>query len=150
MKSTIKRWLFAGIALSLAALTSRRFQRELEIEGSLDGPQSGKPSLPPGRDGKGKASPLPTVSGGSGRTGPLPGTPAAGPVLYSPTVSVTFNGTLVRKGSQLALREIAGSLYRLDGATNASGFEGTNVRVTGKIDLSTRLLHVDAIEPAVL
>lgn len=153
MKSTIKRMLFAGMALSLAALTARRFERELEIEGSLDRPGTDKPSLPSTRGGKKLSGSLPSVSGGSGRADALPNMPAdgaRGPLPHSPTVSVTFSGTLIRKGSRLALREVAGALYPLDGAAIARSFEGTPVRVTGKIDLSTRLLHVDAIEPAVL
>jgi hypothetical protein len=142
MKSTIKRCLFAGIALSLVALTARRFERELEIEGSLDRPKPDEPALPSSRGGMGRTGSLPGVSGGSGS--PL------GPLPHSPSVSVTFSGTLVRNGARLALREVAGVLYPIDGTPNAWSYEGASVRVTGKIDLSTRLLHVDAIEPAVL
>lgn len=142
MKSTIKRCLFAGIALSLVALTARRFERELEIEGNLDHPPSDHPTLPPSYGASGRSGTLPGVSGGSGSPmGPLP---------HSPVVSVTFSGTVVRDGSHLALREIAGVVYPLDGTPKAWSYEGASVRVTGKIDLATRLLHVDAIEPAVL
>lgn len=148
MKAIIKRWLFAGFALSLAALTARRVERDLEIAGTLDVPQPDKSSLPPAGGGKGQSGALPSVSGGSGRPGPLPGSSPTGHLPHSPSVSVTFSGTLVRKGSRVALREIAGSLYQLEDAKSASSFVGTAVRVTGKIDLSTRLLHVDAIEPA--
>lgn len=153
MKAIIKRWLFAGFALSLAALTARRVERDLEIAGSLDIPQQDKSSLPAAQGGKGQAEALPSVSGGSGHTGPLPGMPAGnstGPLPHSPTVSVTFSGKVVRKGSRLALREVAGVLYPLEATPNTWSFEGADVRVTGKINLSTRMLHVNAIEPAVL
>lgn len=141
MKSTIKRFLFAGIALSLAALTARRFEREQEIEGSLDRGQPNKPKLPPNHGGREHSGPLPGVSGGSGAPGPLP---------HSPSVSVTFSGTVIRRGAGLALREVAGALYPLDGTPQAWSFQGASVRVTGKINLNTRLLHADAIEPAAL
>ncbi|MFZ0394706.1 MAG: DUF5818 domain-containing protein [Terracidiphilus sp.] len=142
MKSTFKCCLFGGIALSLAVLTARRFERQQEIEGSLDRPQPDEPNLLPSRAGNGNIGPLPGVSGGSGSSlGPLP---------HSPNVSVTFSGTVVRNGARLALREVAGVLYPLDGTPKAWSFEGANVRVSGKMDLATRMLHVDAIEPAAL
>lgn len=140
MKSYIKRWLFAGLALTLVALTTRRFAQR-EIEGSLDRPDPGKPSLPPSQGSNGHTSPLPRSAAANGHTGPLP---------HSSATTVTFSGKLVRNGSRLALREVAGALYPLDGTPNAWSFEGSEVRVTGKIDLSTRMLHVDAIEPSVL
>jgi hypothetical protein len=142
MKSTIKRCLFAGLAMSLVVLTARRFDCEQDIEGSLDHGGTGKPNLPPNHGGNEHVGALPGVSGGSGaQHGPLP---------HSPNVSVTFSGTVVRNGAGLALREVAGVLYPLDGAPSARSFEGASVRVTGKIDLATRLLHVEAIEPAAL
>jgi hypothetical protein len=61
--------------------------------------------------------------------------------------TVTFSGTVVRNGPRFALRETAGVLYPLDSAGRAWPFEGEDVRVTGKLDLNTRLLYVDAIEP---
>lgn len=142
MKPTIKRYLFAGFALFLAALTSRRLDRERHIEGSLEEGDGGKPGLPPARGGNGRAGPLPGVSGGSGVPyGPLP---------HTPNVSVTFSGTVVRHGAGLALREVAGNVYPIDGTPVAWSFKGADVRITGKVNLATRLLHVDAIEPAVL
>ena len=142
MKSTIKRYLFAGFALSLAALTARRFEREQEIEGNLDRGAPNQPNLPPNHGGRNQTDSLPGVSGGSGAShGPLP---------HSPNVSVTFSGTVVRNGAGLALREVAGVLYPLDGTPKAWSFEGASVRVSGKINLGTHLLYVDAIEPATL
>jgi hypothetical protein len=67
--------------------------------------------------------------------------------MVAPTV--TFSGTVVRTGPCFALRETAGILYPLDSTGRAWPFEGEDVRVTGKLDLDTRLLYVDAIEPAV-
>jgi hypothetical protein len=64
--------------------------------------------------------------------------------IAAPTV--TFSGKVVRDGPSFALRETAGALYPLDSAGRAGHFEGEDVRVTGKLDLDTRLLYVDAIE----
>lgn len=136
MKSAIKRSLFVGISAALVALTVRRYNREteLEIEGNTGGPGgSGEPEHP-------------------GIPAPLSGNQAA-PILPAHTAmpmvapTVTFSGTVVRHGPQFALRETAGVLYPLDSAGRAWPYEGEDVRVTGKLDLDTRLLYVDAIEP---
>lgn len=137
MKSGIKRSLFVGISMALVALTVRRYNRDSQIDAGPDGP-----------------------SGGSGGTDEFEASPAPGPVLMeqprplapprpamvAPTV--TFSGTVVRSGPRFALRETAGVLYPLDSAGRAWPFEGEDVRVTGKLDLDTRLLYVEAIEPA--
>jgi Protein of unknown function (DUF5818) len=68
--------------------------------------------------------------------------------MAAPTVM--FSGTVVRSGPRFALRESAGVLYPLDSAGRAWPYEGEDVRVTGKLDLDTQLLYVDAIEPAAL
>lgn len=133
MKSVIKRSLFIGISLALAALTARRLCEETEIQGRLD-----EPAVPP--------PPQLGPKVGNEAPGPLPGMSAK--TMVAPTV--TFSGRVVRNGPSFALRETAGVLYPLDLPGRARPFEGADVRVTGKLDLDTRLLYVDAIEQAVL
>jgi hypothetical protein len=144
MISAIKRSLFVGISLALVALTVRRYNQGDEIEAD-----PGKP------DGSSTPDPVPF--------GPVPidhsGTPAPilgdqparvlplRPAMAAPTV--TFSGTVVRSGPYFALRETAGVLYPLDSTGRAWPYEGEDVRVTGKLDLDTRLLYVEAIEPDV-
>lgn len=80
----------------------------------------------------------------------------SGRMLSGPSVisviapTVTFSGTVVRSGPRFALRETAGVLYPLDSAGRAWPYEGEDVRITGKLDLDSRLLYVDAIEPSAL
>jgi len=137
MTSVIKRYLFVGISLALAALTARHFIQELEIEGSLDQPAA-PPPPPPQIDQTEKAEPLRAEA-----SRPLHKAPAPKPFV-APTV--TFSGKVVRNGPSFALRETAGILYPLDVAGRVGRYEGEDVRVTGKLDLDTRLLYVDAIE----
>lgn len=144
MKAVIKRCLFVGISLTLAALTARRFKQETELEGNAVKPGGRlepklRPAIGPQLNAA-KPDPIRPIS---------PVLPGTQPSPFSAT-TVTFNGTVVRNGSRFALRETAGELYPLDSAGRAWCFEGEDVRVTGKIDLSTRLLHVDAIEPVAL
>jgi Protein of unknown function (DUF5818) len=140
MKSAaIKRSLFVCISLVLAALTARRYIQETEIEADPAGPgDSGSDSGSLDHSG----TPAPILGDQPGPI--LPRSPA----MAAPTV--TFSGTVVRSGPRFALRETAGALYPLDSAGRAWSFEGEDVRVTGKLDLDTRLLYVDAIEHAAL
>jgi hypothetical protein len=135
MNSAIKRTLYVSISAALVALTLRRYNQDTVIEaepGKPDGiGMSDRPSVPV----------LP------------PGDPPARvsnhrPAMAAPTV--TFSGTVVRSGPRFALRETAGILYPLDSAGRAWPYEGEDVRVTGKLDLDTQLLYVDAIEHSVL
>jgi len=70
------------------------------------------------------------------------------PASMAAAPTVTFSGTVVRNGPRFALRETAGVLYPLDSAGRAWAYEGEDVRGTGLLDLNTRLLYVDAIEPS--
>lgn len=135
MKSAIKRTLFVSISVVLVALTVRRYNQDADVEaenadvddlGTLD--HSGTPA--------------PILGDQPARV--LPRRPA----MAAPTV--TFSGRVVRNGPRFALRETAGVLYPLDSTGRAWPYEGEDVRVTGKLDLDTRLLYVDAIEPALM
>jgi hypothetical protein len=137
MKSGIKRSLFFGITGALVALTLRRYNRDSEIDAGPEGPPGDTGSVE-----KTDQSPTPRPIA---MEQPVPIAPRS-PAMVAPTV--TFSGTVVRSGPRFALRETAGVLYPLDSAGRAWAFEGEDVRVTGKLDLDTQLLYVDAIEPA--
>jgi len=159
MKSMIKRSLFIAISLTLAALTARRLREEREINGTLDTPKRDKssPPLPEPEKQQGRTLPASPAPPQSPRTA-APAAPRGiadsfmaakvAPVPMAAAPTVTFSGTVVRNGPRFALRETAGVLYPLDSAGRAWAFEGEDVRVTGKLDLNTRLLYVDAIEPS--
>jgi uncharacterized protein YdeI (BOF family) len=59
---------------------------------------------------------------------------------------VILSGTIQRNGEQFYLREESGQIYRLDDPQHAQAFEGQAVKVTGKVDTQTRLIHVEHIE----
>jgi hypothetical protein len=141
MKSGIKRTLYVSISAALVALTVRRFNQDTVIEADPAEPDTtgppdrpSVPVLPPG-DPPARVSNPPRVS-------------SHRPAIAAPTV--TFSGTVVRSGPRFALRETAGILYPLDSAGRAWPYEGEDVRVTGKLDLDTQLLYVDAIEHSVV
>lgn len=128
MKKLYKRVLFIGLSLSLLALVGLNALEESEVEGHMDGDEDGPAPAPPKDIGDFRQTVLP-------RAQPRP--------LSATTV--TFSGTLLRNGASYVLRETAGVLYTLDETGRASRFEGDSVRVTGKLDTSTRLLQVEDI-----
>jgi len=62
--------------------------------------------------------------------------------------SVVITGTITRSCSDLSLRGVNGNIYQLDAQDKAAPFEGKFVRVTGTLEASAKLLHVDAIKEA--
>jgi photosystem II stability/assembly factor-like uncharacterized protein len=60
-----------------------------------------------------------------------------------------FNGTIVKEKGKLVLKDtVANVSYQLDDQDKAKQFLGKQVRVTGKLDMNTNLIHVESIEPS--
>jgi hypothetical protein len=58
-----------------------------------------------------------------------------------------FNGTIVKEKGKMVLKDTAANIsYQLDDQDKAKQFEGKQVKVTGKLDMNTNLIHVDSIE----
>ena len=58
-----------------------------------------------------------------------------------------FSGTIVKEKGKLVLKDtVAKVIYQLDDQDSAKQFEGKQVKVTGKLDLDTNLIHVENIE----
>ena len=60
--------------------------------------------------------------------------------------SASFTGTIVKDGSSFVLRDSSGTVYQLDAQDKAQPFEGKPVKVTGMLEESAKLIHVEAIE----
>jgi hypothetical protein len=125
MKNLYRRWLVVGLTMSIFTLANLRRKLESQLERDmgltpktpLDGEISATPAVLPISDGR-----------------------------PSNATTVTFSGTVIRSGGRFALLETGGVLYMLDSTGRAWPFEGEDVRVTGKLDTTTHLLHVDNIE----
>lgn len=90
------------------------------------------------------ATPMPTVQ-----------EPQAPPAQTSPdqttpnqdqTKATTFTGTIVKDGENYVLRDSSGGIYKLDDSSRAQAFEGKTVKVTGKLDADSKMIHVDSIQ----
>jgi hypothetical protein len=139
MKSIYKRVLVIGLSLSLIALAGLQSANEQQIEGDIDdeGQEDNDKILGP--------IPVPDLEPGP-RT--LAFSRPAPPVeTLTAATKVTFSGKIVRNGPYFALQEMAGALYTLGSIGHPLPTVGQDVRVTGKLDLTHGLLHVDEIEP---
>jgi Protein of unknown function (DUF5818) len=59
----------------------------------------------------------------------------------------SFVGSIMKAGSKLVLHT-GGTDYQLDDQTQASKFEGKDVKVTGQLDQSSNTIRVQSIEPS--
>lgn len=58
-----------------------------------------------------------------------------------------FHGTITMEKGKLVLRDTAAKVsYQLDDQERAKQYQGKAVKVTGKLDLNTNLIHVESIE----
>jgi uncharacterized protein YdeI (BOF family) len=62
------------------------------------------------------------------------------------TKANSFTGTIVKDGENYVLRDSSGGIYKLDDSSRAQAFEGKTVKVTGKLDADSKLIHVDSIQ----
>ncbi|MGA8739852.1 MAG: DUF5818 domain-containing protein [Terracidiphilus sp.] len=60
--------------------------------------------------------------------------------------TTTFTGIVVKDGEQYVLRDSSGSVYKLDDSSRAQAFEGKTVKVTGRLDADSKMIHVDSIQ----
>lgn len=65
-----------------------------------------------------------------------------------PNESKTFTGKIMQSDDKLVLTDATGeTVYQLDDQVKARAFLNKNVKVTGILDVSTRMIHVSSIEP---
>jgi len=60
--------------------------------------------------------------------------------------STTFTGIVMKNGEEYVLRDSSGSVYKLDDSSRAQSFEGKTVKITGRLDASAKMIHVDTIQ----
>ena len=59
----------------------------------------------------------------------------------------TFTGTISKEADSYVLKVSDSSSYKLDAQDQVQPFEGKRVQVTGTLDSSINLIHVDKVEP---
>jgi hypothetical protein len=59
----------------------------------------------------------------------------------------TFTGIVSKEADSYVLKVADSSFYKLDDQNQVQPFEGRRVQVTGTLDTSLNLIHVDKVEP---
>ena len=59
----------------------------------------------------------------------------------------TFTGTISKEADNYVLKVSDSTSYKLDSQDQVQDFEGKRVQVTGTLDSSINLIHVDKVEP---
>jgi len=90
------------------------------------------------------ATPMPAIQ--EPQTPPSQAQPDQSSMPNQDARSTTFTGTVMRNGDQYVLRDSSGSVYKLDDASRAQSFEGKTVKVTGRLDADSKIIHVDTIQ----
>ena len=76
--------------------------------------------------------------------------PAQNDAQASPTSAQTskeFTGTIVKEKGAMMLKDAASNVsYKVDDDSKVKDFEGKQVKVTGTLDSSTNVIHVDSIQ----
>lgn len=89
------------------------------------------------------ASPMPVIQEPQN---PPPQNPNQAMPNQDSSKTTTFTGTVVKDGEQYVLRDSSGSIYKLDDSSRAQAFEGKTVKVTGRLDPDSKMIHVDSIQ----
>ncbi|HST09245.1 MAG TPA: DUF5818 domain-containing protein [Terriglobales bacterium] len=76
--------------------------------------------------------------------------PAQNDAQASPTSAQTskeFTGMIVKEKGAMMLKDAASNVsYKVDDDSKVKDFEGKQVKVTGTLDSSTNVIHVDSIQ----
>jgi uncharacterized protein YdeI (BOF family) len=90
------------------------------------------------------ASPMPVIQ--EPQTPPTQTSPDQAMPNQDSSKTATFTGTVVKDGEQYVLRDSSGGVYKLDDTSRAQAFEGKTVKVTGRLDANSKMIHVDSIQ----
>jgi hypothetical protein len=61
--------------------------------------------------------------------------------------SKAFTGTIMKQGNKLVLRDASANInYKVDDEDKVKDYIGKQVKITGTLDTSTNVIHVDSIE----
>lgn len=71
----------------------------------------------------------------------------ASPQSQESSTAQTFTGTISKEADNYVLKVADSTSYKLDSQDQVQPFEGKRVQVTGTLDSSINLIHVDKVEP---
>jgi hypothetical protein len=159
-ESTMRRWsaliiavIFSGVAVSAQQPPSAHdplFSSDLIAWSFMQEPQpeQNQSHQMPTPDPRPETQPAqnPTPSQPDQPVQPQGSSTAKGSQGQAPTVQ-TFTGLINKEADSFVLKVSETTSYKLDNQSDVQQYEGKRVRVTGTLDESINLIHVDKIEP---
>jgi hypothetical protein len=126
-----------------SASSDRLFSSDLVQWSYMQQPQQPEPG--PARQAP-TPDPQPETPSQQNPTVPAPKNPAA-PEGSQTAAAQTFTGTISKEAESFILQVSQSVFYKLDNQQQVQQYEGQRVRVTGRLDASINLIHVETVEP---
>jgi hypothetical protein len=136
-----------------AANSDRLFSSDLVLWSSMQQPQQPEPG--PTKQAP-TPDPQPETPQQQNPTAPEPKSPAptapqakgpAAPEGSQTAAAQSFTGTISKDAESFILQVSQSVTYKLDNEKQVQQYEGQRVRVTGTLDPSINLIHVEKVEP---
>jgi hypothetical protein len=137
---------WGGMARAQQAPDGQVFSSDLVQWSFMQQPQS--PEQKPARQ-QPTPDPNPETQPAQNPTPAQPSSPeqAQSPAQGQAQVPQTFTGTVSKEADSFVLKVSDTASYKLDNQQQVQEYQGQRVRVTGTLDPSINLIHVDRIEP---
>jgi cell division septation protein DedD len=104
-------------------------------------PDQHRPEQQPTPEPNPETQPAPNPTQNPPRSEQAPAASASTPTAQ------TFTGTIAKESGSYVLKVTDTTSYKLDDQQRAEPFEGRRVEVTGTLDRSINLIHVEKVEP---
>ena len=123
------------------------FSSDLVLWSSMQEPQQPEqdhPQQQPTPDPNPETQPTPNPTPSQPGQQASPSSPAS---QDKSATAQTFTGTISKEADSYVLKVSDSTSYKLDSQDQVQAFEGKRVQVTGTLDSSINLIHVDKVEP---
>jgi len=150
----MKRWsltiplLLATLAVAQESTTKSPFSSDLVLWSHMQQPQQPEQDRPHQAP---TPEPTPDTQPAQNTTPSQPGQPTpsekASETAKQAPAAQAFVGTIDKQGDNFLLKVSETISYKLDNQQEVQQYEGKRVRVTGTLDSSASLIHVDKVEP---
>jgi hypothetical protein len=150
----MRRWLliapvcFASLAFAQQSPDRSPFSSDLVLWSYMQQPQQPEQDQPrqtptpdPTPDTQPAQNPTPAQPSEPGQT------PSAPADQAESSTAQTFTGVINKQAENYLLKISETISYKLDNQEEVQRYEGKRVRVTGTLDASINLIHVDKVEP---
>lgn len=146
----MKRWspiaflLLATIAVAQESTTKSPFSSDLVLWSHMQQPQQPEQNRPHRAP---TPEPTPDTQPAQNPTPSQPSQPNSSENQKQSSTAQAFVGTINKQGDNFLLKVSETISYKLDNQQEVQQYDGKRVRVTGTLDSSASLIHVDKVEP---